>query len=112
MSTLCTRIGVKTAALGLIDALLFKRLPVRDPDRLVRVAASATDGAVSYADYLDYRSARSLSDLAAFTADKLEYRAAGSDQTEPVAVYMVSDNYFDVLGVELALGWGRGVTPS
>jgi hypothetical protein len=70
------------------------------------VAASATDGAVSYADYLDYRSARSLSGLAAFTADKLEYREQGSDQTERVAAYLVSDNYFDVLGVDLALGRG------
>jgi predicted permease len=108
---LALAIGVNTAAFGLVDALLFKRLPVRAPDQLVRVAASATDGAVSYADYLDYRSsARSLSDLAAFTADKLEYRAEGSDQTERVAAYLVSDNYFDVLGVDLALG--RGFAPS
>jgi predicted permease len=104
---LALAIGVNAAAFGLIDALLFKPLPVRGPDRLVRVAASATDGAVSYADYLDYRSgARSLSDLAAFTADKLEYRAEGSDQTERVAAYLVSDNYFEVLGVDVALGRG------
>jgi predicted permease len=103
---LALAIGVNTAAFGLVDALLFKRLPVRAPDQLVRVAASATDGAVSYADYLDYRSARSLSGLAAFTADKLEYREQGSDQTERVAAYLVSDNYFDVLGVDLALGRG------
>jgi len=107
---LALAIGVNTAAFGLVDALLFKRLAVRAPDQLVRVAASATDGAVSYADYLDYRSARSLSGLAAFTADKLEYRAEGSDQTERVAAYLVSDNYFDVLGVDLALG--RGFAPS
>lgn len=101
---LALAIGVNTAAFGLVDALLFKQLPVRDPEQLVRVAASATDGAVSYADYLDYRSARSLSDLAVFTADKLDYRAPGSDQTDRVAAYLVSDNYFDMLGVELALG--------
>ena len=103
---LALAIGVNTAAFGLVDALLFKRLPVRAPDQLVRVAASATDGGVSYADYLDYRSARSLSDLAAFTADKLEYREKGSDQTERVAAYLVSDNYFEVVGVDLALGRG------
>jgi putative ABC transport system permease protein len=104
---LALAIGVNAAAFGLVDALLFKPLPVRAPDQLVRVAASATDGAVSYADYLDYRSgARSLSDLGAFTADKLEYRAEGSDQTERVAAYLVSDNYFEVLGVDLALGRG------
>jgi predicted permease len=107
---LALAIGVDTAAFGLVDALLFKRLPVRAPDQLVRVAASATDGAVSYADYLDYRSARSLSGLAAFTADKLEFRERGSDQSERVAAYLVSDNYFDVLGVDLALG--RGFAPS
>ena len=101
---LALAIGVNTAAFGMVDALLFKQLPVRAPEQLVRVAASATDGAVSYADYLDYRSARSLSGLAAFTAENLEYRADGSDQTERVAAYLVSDNYFDMLGVDLALG--------
>lgn len=107
---LALAIGVNTAAFGLVDALLFKSLPVRAPDELVRVAATAIDGAVSYADYLDYRSARSLSGLAAFTAENLEYRAEGSDQTERVAAYLVTDDYFTVLGVDLAVG--RGFTPS
>ena len=77
MAVLVLAIGVNTAAFGLVDALLFKSLPVRAPDELVRVAASATDGAVSYADYLDYRSARSLSGLAAFTSG-LSRRFRGS----------------------------------
>jgi len=47
---LAVAIGVNTAAFRLVDALLFKGLPVRTPDQLVRVAASATDGAVSCAD--------------------------------------------------------------
>jgi putative ABC transport system permease protein len=107
---LALAIGVNTAAFGFVDALLFKRLPVRAPDELVRIAASAMDGAVSYADYLDYRSARTLTDVIAFTADNLEYRATGSDRTERVAAYVVSDNYFSVLGVDLAMG--RGLTPA
>jgi len=103
---LALAIGVNTAAFGLVDALLFKNLPVRAPDELVRVAGNGIDGGVSYADYLDYRSARSLSGLAAFTAENLEYRTEGSEQTERVAAYLVTDDYFTVLGVGLALGRG------
>jgi len=99
-------IGVNTACFSLVDALLFKPLPVRDPDQLVRVTGAGTDGSVSYADFLDYRAARSLSDLLAFTADKLEFRAEGASETEHVAAYEVSDNYFEALGVDLALGHG------
>jgi len=108
---LALAIGVNTAAFGFVDALLFKRLPVRAPDELVRIAASATDGAVSYADYLDYRSARTLADVIAFTADNLEYRATGSDRTQRVAAYIVSDNYFSVLGVDLAMSRGLAAAP-
>lgn len=104
---LALAIGVNTASFGVIDALLFKPLPVRAPSQLVRVAGAGTDGAVSYADYLDYRAGtRSLSGLVAFTADTLDFLAPGSDQAERVAAYLVSDNYFEVLGVDLALGRG------
>jgi hypothetical protein len=104
-------IGVNTACFGLVDALLFRPLPVRQPDQLVRVTGAGTDGGVSYADYLDYRaSTRSLSGLTAFTADTLEYRAEGSVESERVTAYLVTDNYFEVLGVDLASG--RGLTAS
>ena len=100
-------IGVNTAAFGLMDALLFKPLGVRAPDRLVRVAGSGTDGGVSYADYLDYRAgASSLSGLAVFTVDSVDFRAEGSDHSERVAAYLVSDDYLEVLGAGLALGSG------
>lgn len=100
-------IGVNTASFGLVDALLFKPLPVAAPDELVRVASSGTDGGVSYPDYLDYQaSAKSLSGLAAFTGDTLTLRMEGLDGNERVGAYLVSDNYFDVLGVRPPLGRG------
>ncbi len=100
-------IGVNTACFGLIDALLFRPLPVREPNRLVRVTGTGIDGGVSYADYLDYRArTRALSGLAVFTPDTLEYRAEGSSQAERVTTYQVSENYFEVLGVELPVGRG------
>ena len=98
-------IGANTASFGLLDALLFKPLPVRSPDRLVRVTGSGTDGGVSYADYLDYRAnAPSLSGLAVFTADTLAYRRDGSGEGDLVSAYLVSDDYFEVLQADLALG--------
>lgn len=99
-------IGANTAFFGLVDALLFKPLPVRAPEQLVRVATSGTDGAMSYAEYLDYRSGakRTLAGLLAFTANTLEYLAEGSRDSESIAAYLVTDDYFEVLGVQAALG--------
>jgi predicted permease len=105
-------IGVNTACFGLVDALLFRPLPVRAPDELVRVVGTGTDGGVSYADYLDYSSSsRTLSGLAVFTADTLESRVEGREQTERVSAYLVSDDYFEVLGVDLAMGRGLQAAP-
>ena len=98
-------IGANTAFFGLVDALLFKPLPVRAPEQLVRVATSGTDGAMSYAEYLDYRSStRTLAGLLAFTANTVEYLAGGSRDSESIAAYLVTDDYFEVLGVQAALG--------
>jgi predicted permease len=108
---LAVAIGVNTASFGFIDALLFKPLDVHDPGQLVRVSTSGVDGAVSYPDYMDYRSgSRSLANLMAFTADSLLLRTTGTNRAERIAAYLVSDNYFDVLGVPPALGRGLRAT--
>jgi predicted permease len=106
IAVLAVGIGVNTASFGLIDALLLKPPPVAAPDELVRVSASGMDGAISYADLLTYRAeVRSLSGLAAFTADTLALRFEGDATPERVGAYLVSDDYFSVLGV--APTWGR-----
>ena len=106
-------IGVNTAFFGLVDALLLKPLPVRAPEQLVRLASSGTDGGLSYAECLDYQTGapRTLAGLAAFTANTIEYVGLGERDSELVGAYLVTDNYFEMLGVKTALGRGLPERP-
>ena len=57
--SLALGVGANTAVFSLVDAALFKPLPVADPDRLIalyttRPGASGPES-FSYPDYLDYR---------------------------------------------------------
>jgi predicted permease len=92
------------AAFGLVDALLFRPLPVRNPDELARLSSAGVDGALSYRDYLEYREARSFRGLAGFTAATLTLHGPGDASPARVSAYLVTDGYFDVLGVPAALG--------
>src|SRR5262245_9640496 len=61
VASLTIGIGFNTALFAVIDALLFKPLPVAAPERLVDVFTSDSSGTVrfstsSYADYLDLKS--------------------------------------------------------
>ena len=69
--SLAVGIGLNTALFALVDATLFRRLPVDRPEQLVDVYASETDGFAwhgsSYADYVDLRDgARTLAGLVGF----------------------------------------------
>jgi predicted permease len=99
VAVLAVGIGVNTAVFGLLDALLFKPLALRDPQELVRVAGVGTDGAISYADLVSFRTARTLRGLTGFTADSLTLRVDGEVAHERAGAYLVADDYFDVLGV-------------
>jgi putative ABC transport system permease protein len=112
--TLALGIGANTAIFGLLDQALLRSLPVREPDRLVLLRysgsntghlSSRTDGKTyfSYPMYRDLRDRNSVfSGVIAtdWTQAGFEWR----NQPQLVATELVSGNYFDVLGVQAALG--------
>ena len=59
VASLAIGIGFNTAIFTLVDALLFRPLPVQRPDRLVDVYTSGGDGdqyaTSSYSDFLDFK---------------------------------------------------------
>src|SRR3954463_9580061 len=67
--SLALGIGANSAVFTLACSLLLRPLPVSEPDRLVRMAATDKEGntgAFAYPDYVDYRDQnRSLSGLLA-----------------------------------------------
>ena len=111
-ASLAVGIGLNTALFALVDATLFRRLPVDRPEQLVDVYASETGGFAwhgsSYPDYVDLRDgARALTGLVGYAP---AMAAVGSgDETRARSVELVTGDYFQVLGVPAALG--RALSP-
>jgi predicted permease len=107
--TLALGIGANTAIFTLIDALLLKRLPVREPDRLVALSdpdkRDKESGWYSYAEYVELRDHNDvLTGLAATTNSNRWMTLGWNGVTEQMPAAWVSGNYFDVLGVKAFLG--------
>jgi predicted permease len=95
-------IGLNTAMFSLADALLLKPLAVPVGERLVhvRVLEDGQPAAVSYPDYLEYRSgSRDLDGLTAYSAASALVRWDGRAPATR-SVQLVSANFFAVLGLE------------
>jgi putative ABC transport system permease protein len=104
-------IGANSAVFGMVDAVLFRPLPVHEANRLVRVyavfEASPTEfNGSSYPAYMDYRDAvPGFRGLAAFSDPAPVNLSTASGTAERVPCVLVTGNYFEVLG--LAAGRGR-----
>ncbi|MHC4331538.1 MAG: ABC transporter permease, partial [Planctomycetota bacterium] len=105
--TLALGIGANTAIFTMINTLLLRSLPVKDPQQLVLV----TDGgnaSLGYPLYEQFRDDnRSFSGL--FAADGISKRSmtvtgASGAEAEPTWARAVSGNFFSVLGVPAAAG--------
>ena len=103
-------IGANTAIFSVVDAVLFRPLPFRDPGRLVMIGeglpaiGNGIMGTISAPDYLDYRTLEGsiFSDLAAF--DQQSAVLSGTDAPERLTGLTASASLFRVLGVSPALG--------
>ncbi len=100
-------IGLNTAIFTLVDTLVFRPLPVAQPDRLVAVFTTGEDGTgtetTSYQDFKDLRtSTNTLSDLVGYSLMFGSFSAQGAPRLAMGEV--VTTNYFQALGVPLAMG--------
>lgn len=103
--TLALGIGANTAIFSVVNAVLLGSLPYAEPDRLVFVAETTGSRPmpVSYPNFLDWRAHQSaLEKLAAYSAD--DFNLTGLDQADRVSGELVSDDYFELLGVNAILG--------
>jgi putative ABC transport system permease protein len=112
--TLALGIGANTAIFGLLDQALLRALPVKEPNRLVvlRYSGNNTGHVSSRSDvklYFSYPMYRDLRDQNTVFSGIIatDWTQAGlqwHNQPELVGTELVSGNYFDVLGVQPALG--------
>ncbi len=94
-------IGANHGVLTLIDAIVFRPLPVSQPSRLIEMSSGS-----SRPDFLDTVAAGdTISELAAFSALPLFARTS----SEGLSGRGVTANFFQVLGAKMAAG--RGFSP-
>ena len=101
-------VGATTAIVTIGNALLFKPAPgIGNPEQLVNLGSSQEGSGFdnfSYPNFLDYRSARSLSGLSAIRFEPIELSLAGPDGGEHVGAGLASGNLFEVLQIRSAVG--------
>ena len=99
--------GAVTTVFSAMNAMLFRPLPgVSDGGALVTVERTAPDGGgisapLPYLEYLRERS-QTMDDVAGWSKAALAIRADAD--VVPAAGFLVSENYFSVLGVRPAIG--------
>jgi putative ABC transport system permease protein len=111
--TLGLGLGANAAVFSIVNALLLRPLPVRDPGNLYLLTSVHEENQdphpVSYKDYLDYRSHGDLfSDLAAYSIGFVGLSA--DNRADRIAVANVTGNYFPMLGITPA--HGRFILPT
>jgi putative ABC transport system permease protein len=104
--------GANTAIYSVVDATLLRALPFRDPARLMKVSLIAPgrngqpgndDVVWSYPKYEFFRQHQQVfSDSAIYRS--LTFNLTGTDDPEQVRADEVGGSYFEVLGVEPAVG--------
>ena len=108
--SLALGIGANTAIFTLMDQLMLRKLPVRNPEQLVVLYQTGSHNGSnmgrwmhSYPIYEDYqRKAAVFSEVLCRRLTSASIRV--ENQTERVDAEMVSGNYFTMLGVKPALG--------
>jgi putative ABC transport system permease protein len=104
-------IGANTAIFTVVNALLLRPLPFRDPDRLVRVWHTPPQAsfpgqkqfAVSAANYLDWQRQQHVFESMSIQRFRV-FTLTGQGEPEQLQAQAVSAGHFETLGVQPLLG--------
>src|ERR1035441_1468635 len=106
--SLALGIGANSAIFSLADALLLRPLPIRDPGAVVTVTTNTPDNpysGVSYPNYRDLRSkSQSFEGVVAYQLSTWGVANSAGEIAQMRMGLIVSDNFFQVMGVEPTLG--------
>ena len=108
ISALALGIGANTAIFSVVNSILLRPLPYRDPSRLVMVwmnnkRMNVDQDIHSYPNYIDYRDQNNVFEhLAAYSG--ISVNLVGIGEPERIIGAAATANLFDVLGVDPQMG--------
>ena len=110
--TLALGIGANTVIFSVVDSVLLRPLPFKDPDRLVLLweinqqqnnPSGRNAQAAGIANFTDWNSRNQVfDDMAAYF--NWTYNLTGVDDPERIEAAVVTGSFFDVLGVQSSIG--------
>ncbi|HJQ22171.1 MAG TPA: ABC transporter permease [Gemmatimonadaceae bacterium] len=107
VATLGLAIGATTSIFSVINAVVLKPLPFRNPDEVVFIASTNRDDRVnpmSVLDFVDYRDqSKSFVGMSPMDQSTMNLTHATSEPVRVRAAY-VGANFFDLLGVNAQIG--------
>jgi predicted permease len=115
IAVLALGIGATTGIFSVIDALLIRQLPYREPERIVLVfeadaARRSAIEAVAPANFIDWQSqTRTIELMAAAEPFGFTYTSASGSEPQSLPGARVTQGFFDVFGLEAM--YGRTFTP-
>ena len=105
--TLALGIGANTAVFSVINAVLLRPLPFRDPGRLVQLwqtEPAPGEYPLTGADYLDWQAQNQSLEGTSVLGWPQGFNVTGAGEPEQAAVIETQANFFSLLGVEPLLG--------
>jgi putative ABC transport system permease protein len=107
MLTLALGIGANTALFSVVNAVLLKPLPFRNPGKIVALWETETAPGsfpLTGEDYLDWRAQNSTFEDMSLYSWPNSYNVSGKDGAEGASVVRTQANFFSLLGVPAQIG--------
>jgi putative ABC transport system permease protein len=105
--TLALGIGANTAIFSIVNAVLLRPFPYKEPERLVilRERVSASGGfSPSYPNFVDWRAQNTVFDSMAPVLSNQSFNFTGAGEPERLRGRIVSAEFFSTLGIKPMLG--------
>jgi predicted permease len=105
--TLALGIGANTAVFSIVNAVLLRPFPYKEPERLVILREKIYGGvnsSVSYLNFADWRSQSALCDSIVATRANESFNLTGAGEPERLQGRLVSAEFFSTLGIGPLVG--------